>query len=63
MVDVLLWNTVVSQKCSSQCSNLEHRSQTGGQWLMYFYGTQQSIRNAVVDVLFWNTVVKQQCSG
>ena len=40
MVDVLFWNIVVNQECSGQCSNLEHRGQTGVQWLMHFSGTQ-----------------------
>ena len=63
MVDILFWNKVVNQECSSRCFNLEHRGQTGLQWLMYFSGTQQSIRSTVVDVIIWNTEVKQECSG
>ena len=31
-MDVLFWNTVVSQECSSRYSNLEHSGQTGEQW-------------------------------
>ena len=63
MVDVLFWNTTVNQECSGQCSILEHGGQSGVKWLMFYSGTQQSIRSEVVDVLFWNTAVNQECSG
>ena len=42
MVDVLFWNKVVNQECSSQYSNLEHSGQTGVQWWMFQSGTQLS---------------------
>ena len=62
-MDVLFWNTVVSQECSSRYSNLEHSGQTGVQWWMFQSGTQRSIRSAVFNVLYRNTAVDQECSG
>ena len=59
MVDVLFWNTVNQESVV----DVLFWSQSGVKWLMFYSGTQQSIRSAVVDVLFWNTVVNQECSG
>ena len=50
MDDVLFWYTAVNQ----------HSGQSGVKWLMFYSGTQQSIRIIVVNVLFWNTVANQE---
>ena len=60
MVDDLFWNAVVNQDYSGVCSILEHSSHSGLQWLMFYSGTQRSIRSEVVDVLFCNTAVNQE---